>query len=53
MAQPQHFGYPVVPVQVLRINVQEVPGSKGPSWGMEDVEGLVDELTQLAKALVY
>lgn len=52
MSQPQHLGDAVVPVQVLSVNIQEIPRGKGPPGRMENIKRLVYKLTELAKTFV-
>lgn len=52
VAQAEGPGYPVVPVEVLGINIEQIAGGQGLARRVQNVEGLVDQLAQLTKALV-
>lgn len=53
MAQSQHLWYSVIPVEILGVDAQKVTAGQRSSWGVEDIETLVDKLTQFTKALVH
>lgn len=53
MAEPQHFWYPIIPVQVLRVNREEIPAREGAPRRVEDVQRLMDKLAKFTKALVH
>lgn len=52
MAETEDFRYSIVPVQILGIDVEEISRGQGVTRRVEDIERLVDKLTQLAKAFV-
>ena len=53
MAESQNLRYPIVPVEILGIDAQEISGCEGSPWGMKNIQGFMNKLTQLAEALVY
>ena len=53
VAQPQDLGDLVVPVQVLRVNLEQVPTGEWSARRMEYVQRLVNKLAELAEALVH
>lgn len=52
MAEPQYLRNLVVPVQVLSVDGQQVSACERPAGGVQDVEGLMDKLAELAEAFV-
>lgn len=52
MTQSEDFRYPVIPVQVLGVDAEEVTAGQRPAWRVEYVEALMYKLTQFAKTLV-
>lgn len=52
MTQPQSLRYPIIPVQVLRVNGQEVPRREWVPWRVEYIQRLMNQFTELAEALV-
>lgn len=53
MSQSKHLGNIVVPVKKVRIDVDQVSTGEQPTRRVEDVQRLMNELTQLAKTFVY
>lgn len=53
MAKSQHLGDPVIPVEVLGVNVEQVAASQRPPRRVQNVQALMDKLAQLTEALVY
>ena len=53
MPQPENFWYPVVPVEVLRVDAQQFPRRQRLARRVQYVQRLVYELAQLAEALVH
>lgn len=53
MSKPQNLRYPIVPIQVLCVYLEQIPAGKRPARGVKDVQRLVYKLAQLAKAFVH
>lgn len=51
--QSKHFGNVVVPIQEVRIDVDQISTGEQSTRRVENVQRLVNELTQLAKTFVY
>lgn len=51
--QPQNDRDAVVPVQVLRVDAQQVPARQRAARRVQDVQRLVHQLAQLAETLVH
>ena len=53
MSEAEGFGDPVVPIEVLVVDIQQVAAGDGLDGGVQDVKRLVHELAQLAETLIH
>lgn len=53
VSQSKHFGNVVVPIQEVRIDIDQISTGEQSTRRVENVQRLVNELTQLAKTFVY